>query len=99
MNARQDYSQRFINLDRKSEAMNNCPYQSLGDVDRDVVWTAVAQLNDHAISAMAIETPELYYKWCVEAYTAKRKAHLELEFQTALLEKLQRCDPQGRLAA
>ena len=46
---------------------------------------------------MASETPDLYYKWCVDTYTALRKAKLEVEFQSALLEKLQRCDPQGQV--
>ncbi len=77
----------------KAEAMTKCPYQSLGDLDRDVVWSAIAQLSEDAIREMATQTPELFYKWCVEAYTAKRKAELEVQFQLALLEKLQRCDP------
>ncbi len=79
--------------------MSKCPYQALGEIDRDVVQTAVGRLNDRAIRAMAAETPEIFYKWLLETYTAKRKAELELEFQTALLEKLQGCainaEPQG----
>ena len=62
-------------------------------LDRLVATAAVAQLDDTAIQKMAVESPATYYAWCVNAYTAKRKAQLELEFQTALLKKLQKCDP------
>lgn len=77
--------------------MSNCPYQKLDDIDCEVVHTAISHLSEGAIRKMAIETPELYYKWCIETYTAQRKARLEADFQTALLEKLQRCDPRSHL--
>lgn len=77
--------------------MKQCPYQTVGEIDREVVWTAIAQLSETAIKEMAARSPEMFYKWLLETYTAKRKAELELEFQSALLEKLQRCDAQGQL--
>ncbi len=63
------------------------------NIDRDVAKIAVSQLNESAIRKMASESPEIYYAWCVDAYTAQRKARLELEFQSALLRKLKGCDP------
>ncbi len=72
--------------------VGGCPYQGLEDIDRSVVSAAIAQLSERAIRSMAVETPELFYKWCVETYTAKRQAELEVEFQSALLQKLQRCE-------
>ena len=72
--------------------MKTFPYRAK-NLDRDVAKTAVSQLNEVAMRTMAIESPETYYAWCLDAYTAQRKARLELEFQTALLQKLQRCDP------
>jgi hypothetical protein len=73
--------------------MRKCPYRALGEIDRDVVRTVIAQLNEREIREMAAESPVMFYKWLLETFTAKRKAELELEFQTALLEKLQDCAP------
>lgn len=76
--------------------MSMCSDKALSETSRECAWAAVGQLSDSAISALAAEAPDVFYKWCVDAYTAKRQAELEIEFQTALLEKLQRCDPQLR---
>ena len=79
--------------------MRGCPSQALKEINRDVAAAAVAQLDETAIRRLAAETPELFYSWCIEAFTAKRKAQLELEFQSALLDKLQRCDPRSQSLA
>lgn len=76
--------------------MHTFRYKASSKIDLDVVSTAVSKLSDADIQKMASETPDLYYKWCVDTYTALRKAKLEVEFQSALLEKLQRCDPQAQ---
>lgn len=79
--------------------MSKCLYQALEHLDRDVAYIAVSQLNEEAIRRMAAERPEIFCKWRSDVYTAQRKAKLELEFQSALLDKLQRCDPQLQAVA
>ncbi len=74
--------------------MRKCSSLGLNHGVREEGWATVSQMSDQSIHKVARETPVLYYRWCVEAYAARRKAEAELEFHEALLEKLCRCDPQ-----